>query len=108
MEVYGHEGALVMSGANSPQLVDVPLQGAKAGESDLHDLAIPASYTYVSPERLKGEAFHVGQMYALFGQAIRSGQPCQPNFDTAVTLHRLIDTVWESSRQGRELAVPTA
>jgi hypothetical protein len=44
-------------------------------------------------------------MYALFGQAIRSGQPCQPNFDTAVELHRLINTVQESSDQGRELAV---
>jgi hypothetical protein len=55
----------------------------------------------------KGEPFHVGQMYALFGQAIRSGQPCQPNFDTAVALHRFIDTVRESSQQGRELAVAT-
>jgi hypothetical protein len=46
-------------------------------------------------------------MYALFDQAIRSGQPCQPNFDTAVELHRFIDTVRAASHQGRELAVYT-
>ena len=34
----------------------------------------------------------------MFGQAIRSGKPCQPDFATAVELHRLIDTVWESSK----------
>ena len=108
MEVYGREGTLVMAGENSPQLVEVKLQGAKAGEKRLHDLAIPASYTYVPQGMPGGEPFHVGQMYALFGQAIRSGQPCQPNFDTAVALHRLVDTVWESSQQGRELAVSAA
>jgi hypothetical protein len=36
------------------------------------------------------------------------GQLCSPNFDTAVALHRLIDTVREASNQGRELAVPRA
>ena len=33
MEVYGREGTLVASGPNSPQLVDIQLQGAKAGEN---------------------------------------------------------------------------
>jgi predicted dehydrogenase len=108
MEIYGREGTLVASGANSPQLMEVRLQGAKAGENRLHDLTIPARYTYVSAGMPKDEAYHVGQMYTLFGQAIRSGQPCQPNFDTAVALHRLIDTVREASRQGRELMVSRA
>ncbi len=55
-----------------------------------------------------GEPYNVGHMYRLFGQAIRSGQPCQPNFATAVELHRLVDTVREASNQGRELAVSSA
>ena len=46
VEVYGREGTLVASGPNSPQLVDIQLQGAKAGENGC-DLAIPAQYTYV-------------------------------------------------------------
>jgi predicted dehydrogenase len=105
MEIYGREGTLVASSAQSPQLMNVRLQGAKAGENSLHDIAIPARYTYVSEGMPEGEPYNVGQMYALFGQAIRSGQPCQPNFDTAVELHRFIDTVREASNQGQELAV---
>jgi predicted dehydrogenase len=108
MEIYGREGTLVASAAESPQLVPVRLQGAKAGEDSLHDLVIPAQYTYVTEHMPKDEPYNVGQMYALFGQAIRSGQPCQPNFDTAVELHRFIDTVRAASHQGRELAVSTA
>ena len=108
MEVYGRDGTLVASGPNSPQLVDIQLQGAKAGEKRLHDIAIPSQYIYVPAGMPRGEPYHVGQMYALFGQAIRSGKPCQPNFDTAVALHRLIDTVREASNQGRELPVPRA
>jgi hypothetical protein len=69
--------------------------------------AVVSRYTYVSEHMPKGEPYNVGQMYALFGRAIRSGQPCQPNFDTAVELHRFIDTVRASSHQGRELAVST-
>ncbi len=105
MEIYGREGTLVASGANSPQLMEVQLQGANAGENRLRDLAIPASYTYVPEGMPKGEPYNVGQMYDLFGRAIRSGQPCQPNFATAVDLHRFIDTVRAASDQGRELAV---
>jgi hypothetical protein len=55
-----------------------------------------------------GEPYNVGQMYHLFGQAIRSGEPGQPNFDTAVALHRFLDPVQAASHQGRELAVAAA
>jgi predicted dehydrogenase len=108
MEIYGREGTLVVSGDNSPQLGKIRLQGAKAGEKRLQDLPIPANYIYVPESMPTGEPYNVAQMYALFARAIGSGEPCQPNFDTAVTLHRLIDTVQASSDQGRELAVPTA
>ena len=106
MEIYGREGSLVASGANSPQLVEVRLQGLKAGDNRLQDIPIPAPYTLVSDGMPKGEPFHVGQMYARFARAIRSSQACEPNLHTAVTLHRLIDTVRAASQQGRELPVP--
>jgi predicted dehydrogenase len=108
MEIYGREGTLVASGANSPQLGDVRLQGAKAGDKTLRDIDIPAQYVYVPADMPKGESYNVGQMYAEFGRAIRSGKTCQPDFDDAVGLHRLIDTVRASSDQGRELSVPGA
>jgi len=50
----------------------------------------------------------VGQMYYQFAQAIKSGTPGEPNFDTAVDLHRFLDAIRESSDQGRQAAVPSA
>lgn len=105
MEIYGREGTLVASGANSPQLEKIQLQGARDGDKALHNIDVPSSYTYVSTAMPEGEPFNVGQMYELFGGAIRSGQPCPINFDTAVDLHRFIDTVRSASDRGRELAV---
>jgi predicted dehydrogenase len=46
-------------------------------------------------------------MYALFAEAIRSGKPHArlPTFDTAVELHRFIDTIQHASDTGRTLPV---
>ena len=41
----------------------------------------------------RGDPFNVGQMYAPFAAAIRTGQSRVPTFDTAVDLHRFIDTI---------------
>ena len=42
-------------------------------------------------------------MSALFAEAIRTGQSRVPTFDTAVGLHRFIDTIQQASDTGREL-----
>ena len=47
----------------------------------------------------------MGQMYYQFGQSILSGDSCQPDFNTAVELHRFIDSIQEASDRGREVAV---
>ena len=38
-------------------------------------------------------------------EAIRTGENRLPTFDTAVDLHRFIDTIQQASDSGRELAV---
>jgi predicted dehydrogenase len=108
MEVYGREGTLVVDGEDSPQLAEVRLRGAKAGDSGLQDLEIPSRHVYVLEWMPGGAPYNVGQMYYQFGQAIKSGAPCEPNFDTAVDLHRFLDAIRESSDQGRQAAVPSA
>jgi predicted dehydrogenase len=107
MEVYGREGTLVASSNESPQLKEVRLQGAKAGEDRLHDVPIPERHVSVLEGMPKTEAYNVGQMYYRFAQAIQSGGSFQPDFDTAVELHRFLDAIRESSKQGREVAVST-
>ena len=39
-------------------------------------------------------------MYYQFGEAIRSGADCQPDFAEAMRLHRFIDAIQVASYQG--------
>ena len=109
MEIYGREGTLVASGEDSPQLSEVSLHGAKRGEA-LQSMPVPERFTFASPGTPVGEAFNVGQMYALFAQAIRNRTSPNagnglPSFDTAVELHRLVDATKQASDTGRAVTL---
>lgn len=106
MEIFGREGTLVATAPDSPQLSEVQLHGAK-GNANLERLDIPDYHIYVPESMPKGAPYNVGQMYAVFAQAIRSGKasPLGVDFDTAVEMHRLLDVLRESSSQGRQLAM---
>ena len=43
----------------------------------------------------------MGQLYYMFGEAIRDQGERQPDFDTAVELHRLVDCIRRSSEERR-------
>jgi len=101
MEIYGRDGTLIASGEDSPQLSKVALHGAKR-DNALAPMPVPARFTIASGAPT-GEALNVGQMYALFAQAIRDGISRQPTFETAVGLHRLVDAIKQASDQGREV-----
>jgi predicted dehydrogenase len=100
MEIYGRDGTLVASGDESPQLGTVSLQVAKGGNV-LAALAPSNNFTFASSATPAGEAWNVGQMYALLADAIRSGKSRQPTFETAVELHRLIEAMKQSSNEVR-------
>ena len=105
MVVYGREGTLVATSDVSSQRGEMPrLQGAQRSH-ELKDLAIPERFTWVPPEFPRGDPFNVGQMYKLFADAVRTGKNQLPTFDTAVDLHRFLDTIRQSSETGRELPV---
>jgi predicted dehydrogenase len=105
MEIYGREGTLVTTGNVSSQRGEMlRLQGAR-GRHELSDLAIPERFVYVPADFPQGDPFNVGQMYALFAEAIRTGQSRLPTFDTAVDLHHFVDTIKQASDTGRELPV---
>lgn len=96
MEIYGREGTLIAISDDSPQLAPVKIRGAKKGNK-LEDLPLPASYGSAGP----AEPGIVAKMYSALAEAIRSGTPCEPSFDTAVELHRLLDAV-RTAGAGRE------
>jgi len=102
MEIYGRDGTMVATGKDSPQLSEVSLHGAKGGNR-LGLMRVPERFTVTASGTPPGEALNVGQMYALFARAIRGGKHDQPNFETAVELHRLVDAIKEASDTGREV-----
>src|SRR3989454_9533884 len=105
MEIYGRDGTLVATGTVSSQRGEtLRLQGAR-GTHALSDLAVPERFVSVPADFPRGDPFNVGQMYALFAEAIRTGQSRVPTFDTAVDLHRFLDAIKQASETGRELPV---
>jgi predicted dehydrogenase len=112
MEIYGRDGTLVAMGEDSPQLSEVFLHGAKGGNT-LAPMPVPARFTVAAPGTPSGEAINVGQMYTLFARSIRDraidgqanpgGKSHQPDFATAVDLHRLVDAIKRASDNGREV-----
>ncbi len=105
MEIYGREGSLVVTGNVSSQRGEMlRVQGAR-GSHELRDLDIPERFVYVPSDFPQGDPFNVGQLYTLFAEAIHSENNRAPTFDTAVDLHRFIDTLKEASDTGRELPV---
>ena len=107
MEIYGREGTLVVTGSVSSQRGEMlRVQGAQRSHQ-LQDLEIPQRFVYVPDDFPKGDPFNIGQLYTLFAGAIRNGEsrPPMPTFDTAVGLHRFIDTIKEASGGGREMGV---
>ena len=105
MEIYGREGTLVVTGSVSSQRGEMlRVRGAQGGH-ELQDLEIPQRFVYVPPDFPEGDPFNIGQLYALFAEAIRTGHNRAPDFDTAVGLHRFVDTLKQSSDEGRDLPV---
>lgn len=107
MEIFGREGTLIATGNISSQRGEMlRVQGAQRSH-ELKDLALPQRFMHVPADFPRGDPFNVGQMYTLFADTIRTGRPHErlPTFDTAVTLHRFIDTLKQASDAGRTLPV---
>src|SRR3954464_818557 len=86
MVIYGREGTLVVTGNVSSQRGEMlRVQGAQRSHQ-LSDLAVPDRFVWMPADFPRGDPFNVGQMYSLFAEAIRTGQPQSrlPTFDTAV------------------------
>ncbi len=53
----------------------------------------------------QGPPINVAQMYRRLAEAIRTGQPAEPDFASAVERHKLLETIQASSDQGRRVPV---
>jgi hypothetical protein len=63
-------------------------------------LTIPPQYYWVSSELNYGPAYNVAQLYAKFFKDLRENTYDTPDFNTAVKLHNLFDTIEKSAETG--------
>ena len=105
MEVYGREGTLVASSDQMVQYADIRLQGSRSKDVGLQELPIPDRLSWVPGDVPTGQPFNVAQLYRRLGAAILSDEDAEPDFNLAVTRHRLLDAIQQSSDRGEQVSV---
>ena len=96
MEVYGSEGTLVATSPGLVQWASIRLQGGKVGEA-LADLAAPDRLRWAPAEVSPLQPYNVAQLLRRFAQSIHDGADIEPNFETALSLHQLLDNIQRAS-----------
>lgn len=100
MAVYGSKGTIITTTQGLPQITPVTLVGAQ-GNDPLSELPAPERLRFVPKAVPFGPPQNVGQAYMRLAEAIREGKHFAPNFDDALTVHQLLDSVQRSSDEGR-------
>jgi predicted dehydrogenase len=102
-EIYGTEGTLAMiGGGEAGQEVKRKIMGGRKDDKTLQELPVPDRLKWV-PEEVQGlgPSYDVGQMWVKFAEAIRSNTRIEPDFDSAVRRHRMLDAVVRASETGQ-------
>jgi predicted dehydrogenase len=106
-EIYGKEGTLAMvGGGEAGQETRRKIYGGHKDDAKLQELPIPDRLKWVPEEvRQSGSGYDVGQMWVNFAQAIRTGKRIEPDFDSAVRRHRMLDAIRRASDTGQRQKV---
>ena len=104
LEIYGRDGTIVLASAGALSTGPNRLFMAKGREPSA-EVTIPDQYTLVPEGAPAGGARNVGQAYAGIADAWDGKPSTVPDFDLAVTRHRLIDAIERSSREGRSITL---
>ena len=105
MEVYGRDGTIIASSDRMVQRGQIRLQGGRDKDSSLKELQVPDRLTRVPAEVLKGDSFNVAQLYRRLSECIHGNERAEPDFNLAVTRHRLLDAIQQSSGRGERVLV---
>jgi len=107
LEVYGKDGTLAMiGGGEAGQEANRRIMGGHEDDQALQELPVPERLKWV-PEAVRnvGRAYDVGQMWVKFAEAIRTGVHVEPDFDSAVRRHRMLDAIVRASETGQRQKV---
>ncbi|MSQ29078.1 MAG: Gfo/Idh/MocA family oxidoreductase [Dehalococcoidia bacterium] len=104
LEIYGREGSLVLVSDGALSTGPNRFYGTKGREAAA-EMPVPDKYVLVSEGTPTGSPRNVAQAYAGIADAWAGKPSSAPDFDLAVTRHRLIDAIGRSSREGRSISL---
>jgi predicted dehydrogenase len=104
-EIYGTAGRIAISANRGVNHGPTKLLGAK-GKDALAELPIPDRLKLVPTQTDAPRSTNVAQAYARYARARAADQPCDPDFDAALGLHRVIDAIERSSAEGLTVRLP--
>lgn len=99
-EIHGTEGSLVARSDAGSNTGELELRGARRGARTLEAIPLDEQYRW-APEVPAGVPVNVGQQYRRMAEAISARTAFDPNFDTAVELHRLLGAIVRASSTGQ-------
>ncbi len=106
MELSGTKGTLVATTPVLPQITPIELRGAR-GSEELTVLTVPERLNVIS-EKVVGPARNVAGLYKGFAKAIATGSQFNPDFDHALVVHRVLESLVQSSREGRAVMLDSS
>lgn len=104
LEIYGRDGALVLASTGALSTGPNTLFGVQ-GRGAPVEMAVPDEYNLVPEGTPGGGARNVAQAYAGIADGWEGKPSAAPDFDLAVTRHRLLDAIERSSRDGRAITL---
>jgi predicted dehydrogenase len=103
LEIYGKDGTLMMiGGGEAGQEANRRVVGGHKDDKALQELPVPERLKWV-PEAVRkvGRSYDVGQMWVKFAEAVRTNTRIEPDFDSAVRRHRMLDAIVRASETGQ-------
>jgi predicted dehydrogenase len=101
LEVYGREGTLVIT-SNSSNIGPNTLLGAR-GKDPLAEMPPPDEYKLAPEGTPNGPPRNVTQAWVRYADSLTRGEPIAPDFEVAVTRHRLLDAIERSAAEGKSI-----
>jgi predicted dehydrogenase len=105
LEIYGRDGTLYITAPTQAWGGPNTLRGSQ-GREPLAELPVPDKYVLMPEGSPTGSPYNVGQSYIRLADAMHANKPGDPDFRLALTRHRLLEAIQQSSDEGRTVKVP--
>lgn len=106
-EINGSEGTLqIRADGGHPGMFPLTLTGSR-GRADLAEIEVPNTHRQHSPDldHLDAMSAGVARMYDAFATDIQNGTHSAPDFQQALSTHRLIETIKHAAATGQRTAL---